>query len=264
MSSETLRRISRPIRNNNPLNIRHSTSPWKGKAPMQTDVDFVQFIDPHHGIRAATLNLLTYYRKHKLSTVPEIVQRWAPPEDDNDTASYISSVIGDLGITADTKLDLEEPEIMVRLVTAMMKIECGVVPYPEEQIRIAVHAAYGGGIVSPVPPPISVVPVPAPYHPPATLPGQERPVPPLVNQPAATPTRKVQAIPIGGLVGVPVAWVAKVLWDRLMPDQPMPVEVAMAIAGFIATVGAYLAAYLTRNRATLPPPPQPYDQGHYY
>lgn len=247
---------ARGVRNSNPLNIRHSPVAWAGKAAVQSDPDFVQFIDAHHGLRAGARNLLTYYRKYKLATVPAIVGRWAPPEDDNDTGAYVTSVCSGMGVTADTRLDLEDPDVLASLVTAMVKVECGLVPYPPETIRAAVEAAYGNGSGHAGQAPVSAIPEPPPDY--RRHPYAERPVPPLVDQPGAAPTRKVQAIPLGGLVGVPVAWMAKALWDRLVPESPMPVEVAMFVAGLVATACAYLAAYFTRNRATAPPPPPPY------
>lgn len=265
-------KVARGIRNANPMNLRHSPDKWLGKAPTQADAEFVQFIDPHHGIRAGAKNLLTYYRKYKLSTVPAIVQKWAPPEDDNDTGAYISSVTGDLGVPADTKLDLEDPDVLAALVTAMIKVECGTVPYTAETIRGAVHAAYSGGLGSPAPPPNAAPQQPPTYVPPVPPPNAEKPVPPLVDLPVSTPTRKVQAIPYGGvLAGIPAALFIKWAWDTGLPDKPMPEEIAIVMAGFVSTVFSYVAAYYTRNYATQPPvypapqqyPPQPPATDYY-
>lgn len=248
-------KLSRGLRNSNPLNLRHSPDKWLGKSPSQTDSEFVQFVDAHHGIRAGAKNLLTYYRKYKLSTVPAIIEKWAPPEDDNDTAAYISSVTTALGVSADTKLDLEDPEILAALVAAMIKVECGTVPYTTETIRSAVYAAYSGGLGAPSPPPAATPQPPNIYVPPAPPANAEKPVPPLVDQPTSTPTRKVQAIPYGGLIlGVPSALVIKWLWDTTMPDKPMDENVAIAMAGILSTAFSYLAAYYTRNHATAPAP----------
>lgn len=260
-------KLSRGVRNANPLNLRHSPDKWLGKSPTQTDSEFIQFIDPHHGIRAGAKNLLTYYRKYKLSTVAGIIGRWAPPDDDNNTAAYISTVAGDLSVPSDTKLDLEDPEVLAALVTAMIRVECGTVPYTTEMIRSAVNAAYSGGLgvppsptPAPPPPPVYVAPVPQP--------NAEKPVPPLVDQPVSTPTRKVQAIPYGGvLAGIPAALLIKWLWDTVYPDKPMPEEIAIVMAGFVSTLFSFVAAYYTRNHATVPsvstpqqyPPQQPSD-----
>lgn len=248
-------KLARGIRNNNALNLRHSPDKWLGKAPTQSDAEFVQFVDAHHGIRAGAKNLLTYYRKYKLATVAAIIDKWAPPEDDNDTGAYISSVTAALNVPADTKLDLEDPEVLSALVTAMIKVECGTVPYTSETIRSAVYAAYSGGLGAPSPPPTAVQPHPV-YVPPASPPNAEKPVPPLVDQPVSAPTRKVQAIPYGGvLAGIPAALFIKWAWDTALPDKPMPEEIAIVMAGFVSTIFSFVAAYYTRNYATQPPAP---------
>jgi hypothetical protein len=43
----------RGIRNNNPLNIRHSADQWQGACEEQKDKSFVQFKSMAYGYRAA-------------------------------------------------------------------------------------------------------------------------------------------------------------------------------------------------------------------
>ena len=45
--------MKRAIRNNNPLNIRHSADRWDGMRMEQTDKSFVQFQSMAYGYRAA-------------------------------------------------------------------------------------------------------------------------------------------------------------------------------------------------------------------
>ena len=45
--------LSRGLRNNNPLNIRHSADKWEGTRIVQTDKSFVQFTSMAYGYRAA-------------------------------------------------------------------------------------------------------------------------------------------------------------------------------------------------------------------
>ena len=45
--------MTRGIRNNNPLNIRHSSDRWEGAREEQTDSAFVQFQTMAYGYRAA-------------------------------------------------------------------------------------------------------------------------------------------------------------------------------------------------------------------
>lgn len=250
--------IPRGIRNRNPLNIRRSKVNWQGKAEVQSDPEFETFIDSHHGIRAGARNLLTYYRRDKLNTVQSIVSKWAPPEDDNDTAAYISAVCERMAVGADTPLDLENADTLGALVVAMIKQEVGSVPYDEQTIDLAVAAAYSGSsgppivMPHPAPAPAPVAPAaPVPSGPKVTVNG-EKVVPPLVDQPTPTATRKVRAGTVGAMGGLPVAWFAKVAWDHYVPEEPMPVEIALAIAAAASSAGSYLLAYYTRNRATGP------------
>src|SRR3954467_7950824 len=136
---------------NNPLNIRKSSVAWTGKSAVQPNEDFVCFDSPHHGIRAAAKNLLTYYRKYKIKTVQGIVARWAPPDDDNDTAGYITRVAQRLQVKPDEELDLEDPEVLKALVVSMMPEEIGSVPYDAETLSTAVEAAYSTSSPPPAP-----------------------------------------------------------------------------------------------------------------
>ena len=83
--------IARGIRNNNPLNIRHSNDKWRGQLAYQSDPEFVQFMDFEHGFRAAGRILKTYKTKYGLESVSDVISRWAPPNE-NDTDNYIAYV----------------------------------------------------------------------------------------------------------------------------------------------------------------------------
>ena len=53
--------MKRGIRNNNPLNIRHSVDQWQGASEEQKDKSFVQFKTMAYGYRAAWKTLQSYY-----------------------------------------------------------------------------------------------------------------------------------------------------------------------------------------------------------
>lgn len=251
--------IPRGIRNSNPLNIKRSNVNWAGKSALQPDAVFETFDDAHHGIRAGARNLLTYYRRDKLSTVQEIIAKWAPASDDNDTAGYITFVAEKMGVRPDAELNLEDAEVLGALVTAMMGMEIGAIPYSLATIKTAVAAAYSAGSPAPAP----TVPAPSPIAPaapaapsaPSPPAAGEKVVPPLVDQPTAAPTNKVTAGSIGAMGGLPVAFIAKVFWDRYMPAEPMPTEIAIAIAAAASSAFSFIAGYYTRNRATAPVSP---------
>ena len=88
-------KLPRGLRNNNPLNIRHSASRWQGARVEQTDKAFVQFKSMKMGYRAAWRILETYFKhfeaQHKPFTPRNIIYRWAPPNE-NDSEAYLRRV----------------------------------------------------------------------------------------------------------------------------------------------------------------------------
>ncbi|MFH2493704.1 hypothetical protein ABK713_11085 [Klebsiella aerogenes] len=131
----------RGVRNNNPGNLEASSSnPWVGQTG--SDGRFAKFETPEHGIRALGRNLLSYQRQG-IDTVSEIINRWAPPSDNNDTAAYIKSVCAQLGVKADQPLDASNPDTLQALCAAIIKHENGSQPYSNEQLSTGVSAALG-------------------------------------------------------------------------------------------------------------------------
>lgn len=82
---------TRGIRNNNPANIRRGCN-WKGLSYIQTDKEFCQFYAMVYGVRALLVTLRTYVVKHKLHSIRDIIYRWAPPSDGNNTEKYVEFV----------------------------------------------------------------------------------------------------------------------------------------------------------------------------
>ena len=149
--------MTRGIRNNNPLNIRHSADHWQGARVKQTDEDFVQFTTMAYGYRAAWKVLDTYFmhfkRERKVYNVRNIIARWAPPSE-NDTDAYIRAVLLMTGLGGYENLSrpmratcYDRLELLVRAMTTM---ECGI-PYKEvdvEAIRRGFDLAFPGKRVS--------------------------------------------------------------------------------------------------------------------
>lgn len=131
----------RGIRNNNPGNIEYSkTNPWVGQNG--DDGRFAKFETPEHGIRALGRNLLSYQRQG-VDTVGEIINRWAPEKDGNNTAAYIKSVCERLGVSADQPLDVSNPDTLRALCAAIIHHENGNQPYSDQQLSTGVSAALG-------------------------------------------------------------------------------------------------------------------------
>ncbi|HEE3519275.1 TPA: hypothetical protein R7C62_002712 [Klebsiella pneumoniae] len=131
----------RGVRNNNPGNLEASSSnPWIGQTG--NDGRFAKFETPEHGIRALGRNLISYQRQG-IDTVGEIINRWAPPSDNNDTAAYIKAVCAQLGVTANQPLDASNPDTLQALCAAIIKHENGTQPYSPDQLSTGVSAALG-------------------------------------------------------------------------------------------------------------------------
>ena len=87
----------RGLRNNNPLNIRNGESRWKGMEEREEEKEFVCFLTLSMGYRAAWILLRNYHQRllneGKNYTLGNIIERWAPPEDGNDSKAYVRSVL---------------------------------------------------------------------------------------------------------------------------------------------------------------------------
>jgi hypothetical protein len=129
----TQRTLTRGIRNNNPGNLRRSNDPWQGLAKEQTDKEFFVFNGPIYGIRALARTLINYQDKHGLRTIRQIIERWAPPNE-NDTAAYVRAVSADTGIPADQSLDMHTYADLKPLVEAIINHENGQQPYTGAQV----------------------------------------------------------------------------------------------------------------------------------
>lgn len=125
----------------NPLNVRASSDKWRGSIG-QSDNGYVIFSTPMDGIRAAATVIKNYGTKYGINTVRDIVSRYAPASE-NPTDDYIANVCKGTGYQPDEKLDTKNPEVLKKLLTAMMRQEIGDVPYSEETINEGVQRALG-------------------------------------------------------------------------------------------------------------------------
>ncbi|MEQ4987013.1 structural protein [Proteus vulgaris] len=123
-------KIARGERNNNPGNIRHG-SKWQGLSAEQTDKDFCQFISPEYGIRAIYKLLQTYQKKYGLNTIKTIINRYAPPNENN-TIGYINRISKEIGIEIDIPINTQLKNVIIPLAIAIVNIELGYQPYSEK------------------------------------------------------------------------------------------------------------------------------------
>lgn len=115
--------MSRGIRNNNPGNIRKNATKWQGLSDTQTDSAFFQFKEMKWGIRAMLKTLNTYYYKHDRKTIRQMVYRWAPPQDNNNTELYIKVVSDRTRIDDNVKLPIDNRITMCAIAQAMCWME---------------------------------------------------------------------------------------------------------------------------------------------
>lgn len=116
----------RGLRNNNPGNIRISEDNWQGQVKPSQDKAFVQFKTMAWGYRAMFATLNTYCTKHGLNTISKMISRYAPPQDNNHTEAYISSVCKWSGVGPDIAVTPTNKDVMIPIVAAMSRVENGV------------------------------------------------------------------------------------------------------------------------------------------
>ena len=187
--------IPRGIRNQNPGNIIKSGIDWAGEKDSLDESVFEVFDTAEHGLEALCKLLLSYQTRHNLTTIRGIINRWAPPVE-NDTDAYVRAVVAETGIPADMTVDLHVPYTLASLCTAIVRHENGQQPYQRAVILTAATTALGVPSNGPI-----AVPATPETAPPATPAAPSSPPPPA---PAPTHAPKPARQP-EGLADVPVA-----------------------------------------------------------
>lgn len=115
---------SRGLRNNNPGNIRQDKDKWLGEIKPSQDPDFKQFTSMAYGYRAMFKLLNNYQKLHGCRSLSDFINRWAPPSENN-TTNYISYVTRWSGVSDIETVDTQNHDKMVKIVTAMSRVENG-------------------------------------------------------------------------------------------------------------------------------------------
>lgn len=97
---------------NNPFNIDESKNKWLGKSEKEIDKRLEEFDSPLYGIRAGIVLLKNYYYRYGLTTISQIYDRYAPPNE-NDTENYKAFVAKRLGIGIDEEFIFEEKSLIL-------------------------------------------------------------------------------------------------------------------------------------------------------
>lgn len=125
----------------NPLNIKVFGNNWSGMVGQDARGHAI-FESPQDGICAAAKILKTYSSKYGINTVDGIVDRFCAASD-GVTRAYISNVCKAMGVNPGEALDVKDPQVMTKLISAMMRQEIGAVAYSQETITAGVHKALG-------------------------------------------------------------------------------------------------------------------------
>lgn len=134
---------TRGVRNRNPGNIDYNpANSWLGQLAPDPAIEkrFTRFDTPENGIRALGRTLLTYQRKHGLTTVKAIINRWAPSIE-NDTAAYVRAVEASIGTRPGAEIDLAQEPVMRGFVKAIIHHENAGYAYPDPVLAEGVRRA---------------------------------------------------------------------------------------------------------------------------
>lgn len=116
--------IPRGYRNFNPGNIEDG--PFARSLPGYAGGDgrFARFNSYEDGANAADQLLQTYGRKG-INTIDGVINRWAPPSDNNPTSAYSNHVATAMGFAPNQPFDMNDPEKRSALAQAMFAFENG-------------------------------------------------------------------------------------------------------------------------------------------
>lgn len=126
---------ARGIRNNNPGNIKKSSSAWVGK--VGNDGTFEIFDTPENGIRAMGRLLKTYRDHYGLNTIRGIIKRWTAGDSSTIQNNYVYHIVNKTGIAE--HLALLSVEHYAAVVEQMIYFENGQQPYAKNLIYKAVQ-----------------------------------------------------------------------------------------------------------------------------
>ena len=111
-------------RNNNPGNLRNTEYSQNKGSIGQDYRGFAVFGTLDQGVKAMN-DLLFSSPKYQGLTIDQALNRYAPPEDDNNTKGYINTITQALGVSADTKLSDLSPSQRDTMLSTMMGFESG-------------------------------------------------------------------------------------------------------------------------------------------
>lgn len=139
---------ARGIANNNPTNLNFANQPGAMREVGNGQARFASFATPEEGIRAAGNNLL-HYQQQGTTTIRDILMKWAPPADNNNTGAYINTVVRTMGpgFTPDTVIDARNPNQTSKLIQAFAAYENGSFNMSSADVQKSLGNVQGGHYV---------------------------------------------------------------------------------------------------------------------
>lgn len=126
------------LRNHNPLNLR-SASNEIGKVFVGKNGYFSQFGSDEDGLAAASRQLFLYGDRGK-HTLQDVISTFAP-HSENNVENYVSDVSRVTGFKPGENIDLHSPDVLKRLLPAMIKEEQGTQPFSQRDIDTGIKDA---------------------------------------------------------------------------------------------------------------------------
>ncbi|EMY0058011.1 hypothetical protein AAIB98_004207 [Providencia rettgeri] len=122
---------SRGFRNKNPGNL--TAAPNSSGYDYGNGHRYVQFPTMKDGLAGMSRQLMLDAEKG-LNTIDKYLYKYAGPEGGNDTESYIRQISKMTGYGRYEQLDMWDPDVMAKLMPAMIQVENGKQPFSYEQI----------------------------------------------------------------------------------------------------------------------------------
>jgi hypothetical protein len=129
----------RNVRNNNPGNVERTSILWQGMSALQPDARFITFVAPQWGFRCMARILKGDFREGCV-TVHELIDRWAPPVE-NDTQAYVTDVANRMAVGIDETLSL--PDALLPMLKAIAQHEGGC-PWADSVVQLGIDLERSG------------------------------------------------------------------------------------------------------------------------
>jgi hypothetical protein len=125
--------VPRNVRLNNPGNVDRTSIVWQGMSAIQDDPRFITFVAPQWGFRCMARILKGDFREGAV-TVHELINRWAPPIE-NDTGAYVADVAHRVGVGIDDTLMLDAHLLPLLKAIAVHEGGC---PWPDSILQLGI------------------------------------------------------------------------------------------------------------------------------